>query len=111
MKPAHYDITISHINTIDLHDTTIALFILYFTQNMEYIKGLFLGHQPNPTVQVDSKEHIFRSHHAENGFVSTPLVPKLKKDECTIAKVWKDTVEHNGSKPVFGHRPLIKVSA
>jgi hypothetical protein len=80
---------------------------VYFIQKM----GLFLEHQTNLTVQVDSKEHIFRSHHAENGFISTPLVPKLKKDECTIAKVWNDTVEHNSYKPVFGYRPLIKVNS
>lgn len=77
---------------------------------MEYIKNLFLEQQANPTVEIDSKQHIFRSHHAENGFISTPLVPKLKKDECTISKVWNDTVEQNSNKPVFGYRPLIKVT-
>lgn len=77
---------------------------------MEYVKGLFLGNQSNPTVKVNDKEHIFRSHHAEHGFVSTPLMPKLKKEECTISRVWKDTAKANSSKPVFGNRPLIKVS-
>jgi hypothetical protein len=76
---------------------------------MEYIKNLFLQNHNNPTVQVDEHDKIFRSHHAENGFVSTPLYPKLKKDDCTISKVWQETVETNSFKPVFGHRPLIKV--
>lgn len=77
---------------------------------MEYVKGLFLGNQTNPTIEVNEKEHIFRSRHAENGFVSTPLMPELKKEECTISRVWADTVKANSSKPVFGNRPLINVS-
>ncbi|CEP10091.1 hypothetical protein [Parasitella parasitica] len=76
---------------------------------MEHIKGLFLGNQPNPTIEVNAKEHIFRSRHAEHGFVSTPLMPELKKEECTISRVWKDTVKANSNKPVFGNRPLIKI--
>ncbi|KAI8647725.1 hypothetical protein BD408DRAFT_377864 [Parasitella parasitica] len=76
---------------------------------MEHIKGLFLGNQSNPTIEVNAKEHIFRSRHAEHGFVSTPLMPELKKEECTISRVWKDTVKANGSKSVFGYRSLIKI--
>ncbi|OBZ82667.1 Long-chain-fatty-acid--CoA ligase 2 [Choanephora cucurbitarum] len=76
---------------------------------MEYIKSLFLQNQPNPTVKVDNANHIYRSHHAEHGFVSTPLYPKLKKEDCTIAKVWKETVKDNAYKPVFGYRPLINI--
>ncbi|KAI8098295.1 uncharacterized protein B0P05DRAFT_482680 [Gilbertella persicaria] len=76
---------------------------------MEYVKNLFLQNQTNPTVQVDKENHIYRSHHAEHGFVSTPLYPKLKKEECTIAKVWKETVKNNSYKPVFGYRPLINI--
>ncbi|KAL7308645.1 hypothetical protein PS15m_011824 [Mucor circinelloides] len=76
---------------------------------MEYVKGLFLGNQTNPTIEVNEKEHIFRSRHAENGFVSTPLMPELKKEECTISRVWADTVKANSSKPVFGNRPLINI--
>lgn len=77
---------------------------------MEYVKGLFLTNQTNPTIEVNEKEHIFRSRHAEHGFVSTPLMPDLKKEECTISRVWADTVKANSSKPVFGSRPLLKVS-
>ncbi|KAL9554756.1 hypothetical protein MBANPS3_002671 [Mucor bainieri] len=76
---------------------------------MEYVKGLFLGTPANPTIEVNAKEHIFRSRHAENGFVSTPLMPDLKKEECTISRVWSDTVKANSSKPVFGSRPLVKI--
>ncbi|KAI8075561.1 hypothetical protein BDF21DRAFT_439421 [Thamnidium elegans] len=46
---------------------------------MDSIKNLFLHNQPNPTVNVDQKEHIFRSYHAKDEFVSTPIHPKLKK--------------------------------
>ncbi|KAF1796730.1 hypothetical protein FB192DRAFT_1403393 [Mucor lusitanicus] len=76
---------------------------------MEYVKGLFLTNQTNPTIEVNEKEHIFRSRHAEHGFVSTPLMPDLKKEECTISRVWADTVKANSSKPVFGSRPLLKI--
>lgn len=88
----------------------INLYILVTTSIMEYVKGLFLGNQTNPTIKVNEKEHIFRSRHAENGFVSTPLMPELKKEECTISRVWADTVKANSTKSVFGSRPLVNVS-
>lgn len=77
---------------------------------MDHIKSLFLQNQSNPTVKVNDKEHIFRSKVAKDGFVSTPLYPKLNKADCSIDKVWKHTVDSNGYKPVFGNRDLIKVS-
>lgn len=77
---------------------------------MDFIKNLFLHNQTNPTVNVDQKEHIFRSYHAKEEFVSTPIHPKLSKNDCTISKIWEETVKKNGLKPVFGSRPLIKVS-
>lgn len=76
---------------------------------MEFIKNLFLLNQKNPTVNVDEKEHIFRSYHAKDKFVSTPLYPKLAENECTISNIWEGTVKKNGLKPVFGCRPLVKV--
>ncbi|KAI8383027.1 membrane dipeptidase-domain-containing protein [Blakeslea trispora] len=38
---------------------------------MEYIKSLFLQNQSNPTVKVNYENHIYRSHHAEHGFIHT----------------------------------------
>lgn len=70
---------------------------------------LFLKQQTAPTVQVDKENHIYRSRHAEHGFVQTPLVPKLNKSESTIDRVWSEVVDSNSYKPVFGYRPLIKV--
>lgn len=77
---------------------------------MDFVKNLFLQNQTHPTVKVNEDEHIFRSHVAKDGFVETPLFPKLNKSECTIDRVWNDTVEKNKHKPVFGNRDLIKVS-
>ncbi|KAG0766854.1 hypothetical protein G6F62_008134 [Rhizopus arrhizus] len=76
---------------------------------MNYIKDLFLKNTENPTVQVDSDQHIYRSRHAEHGFVSTPLLPKLEKNACIIGNVWKETVKANENKDVFGSRQLIKI--
>ena len=76
---------------------------------MEYFKDLFLQAQENPTVEVNSEEHIFRSKHAKDDFVITPLFPKLNKSEATIDRIWKDTVEQHKEKRVFGNRDIIKV--
>lgn len=78
---------------------------------MEYFKNLFLTKEAYPTVTVDEENHIFRSHHAKDGLVCTPLFPKLSKKECTIGKVWEETVKNHKFKPAFGQRPLIKVSS
>lgn len=97
--------------SVGQHDIIIPLlFLLFLKQKMEYFKSLFLVNEANPTVTVDEDNHIFRSYHAKDGLVCTPLYPKLSKNECTIARVWEETVKKNQLKPVFGHRPLIKVS-
>lgn len=77
---------------------------------MNYIKSLFLQSTQNPTVLVNSNQHIYRSRHAEHGFVRTPLLPKLKESECIIGKVWTETVKSRKDKHAFGYRPLINVS-
>lgn len=77
---------------------------------MNYIKDLFLQSIENPTIPVDSNQHIFRNRQSEHGFVSTPLQPKLEKKDCTIGQVWEKTVKANENKPVFGSRALVKVS-
>ncbi|KAG2200342.1 hypothetical protein INT47_002256 [Mucor saturninus] len=76
---------------------------------MEYLKNLFLAQEPYPTVTVDEENHVFRSYHAKDGLVSSPLFPKLSKNECTIGKIWEETVKKNQLKPVFGQRPLLKI--
>jgi hypothetical protein len=76
---------------------------------MDYIKNLFLKDYGNPIREVNKDQHIYRSRMAENELVSTPLYPKLNKEDCTIDKVWKSTVEANSDKRVFGARDLVKV--
>ncbi|CAO3662828.1 unnamed protein product [Rhizopus stolonifer] len=76
---------------------------------MNYIKDLFLQSIENPTIPVDSNQHIFRNRQSEHGFVSTPLQPKLEKKDCTIGQVWEKTVKANENKPVFGSRALVKI--
>ncbi|KAI8974965.1 membrane dipeptidase-domain-containing protein [Pilobolus umbonatus] len=76
---------------------------------MNYIQSLFLPSQQNPTVEYDQNQHIFRSVHAENGFIHTPLVPKLETGECTVNTIWAEIQKKNTDKPVFGTRELIKI--
>ncbi len=77
---------------------------------MEFVKNLFLSNPSGLSVQVDQDNHTYRSPVAKDGFVETPLFPKLNKPQCTIDRVWNDTVEKNSQKPIFGNRNLIKVN-
>ncbi|KAI8970183.1 hypothetical protein BDF20DRAFT_838563 [Mycotypha africana] len=76
---------------------------------MNFVKDLFLTKSDKPTFEFDKDNHVFRSCHAEKGFVSTPLEPKMNKEECTIDRVWKKLAEQNKDKPVFGSRPLLSI--
>ncbi|ORE08701.1 hypothetical protein BCV72DRAFT_248647 [Rhizopus microsporus var. microsporus] len=53
---------------------------------MNYIKSLFLQSTQNPTVLINSDQHIYRSRHAEHGFIYTK--EKSSDDQDKNPKKW-----------------------